>query len=348
MLKNLKISVILSTHNRPKLLSNCLESLANQSLDYSKYEIILIDNYSSDNGKGTEKIFKNIVEKYPSLNIKLYFEKIIGGMTLPRHVGIDNSNGEIIICADDDYVADHRLLEEALKCFDDKSIHAICGKLYPSYETPPPKWVNAITTSLPDGGYYITDFSVIDLGNKSHEINWMYMFWSNWGIRREIYDQLNGFGPDGFAGEFMFYNGTGEHFLNKEIGRRGYKMVYCSGMSASHHVANYRYTKKYFKARYFHYGIVNSFQRVNENERVDTYPENFFYVLSKFRQLIKDLIKMPFFLKLRMIWVISGYLEHQKKVKQNNFLFNFCRIKNYKKFDFSKLIPFKNKRPGLW
>ena len=268
-------------------------------------------------------------------------------MTLPRHVAINNSNGEIIVCADDDYTADHYLLAEVLRCFEDKSIHAICGKLIPNYESSPPKWVNAITTNLNESEYYITDFSVIDLGNQNKEIDWMYMFWSNWAIRRKIYEKLNGFGPDGFSGEFIFYNGTGEHFLNKEMSRRGYKMVYCSKMSANHYVANYRFTKKYFKARYFLYGIQDSFERVNE-KKVDTYSENLFYILAKIRQLLNDLNKMPFFLKLRMIWVILGYLEHQKKVKQNDFLFNFCKIENFKNFDFSSLIPIKNKRPGLW
>lgn len=348
MKERYKISVILSTHNRPELLSNCLESLANQSLDYSNYEIIVVDNYSSDNGKRTEKIYKSIKEKYSSLNIKLIFEKIIGGMTLPRHIAIDNSDGEIIICADDDYIADKRLLEEALKCFEDKSIHAICGKLTPKYESSPPKWIHSITTNLSNGGYYITDFSVIDLGSQSKEIDWMYMFWSNWAIRRDIYEKLNGFGPDGFAGEYIYYNGTGEHFLNKQISKRGYKMVYCSGMSANHHVSSYRFTKKYFKARYFLYGIQDSFECVNEKKRLNSLHESFFYFLSKSRQLLNDLIKMPFFLKFRMIWVMAGYFEHQKKVKENNFLLNFCKIENYKKYDFSNLIPIKNKRLGLW
>ena len=53
-----KISIILSTHNRPELLFNCLESLSNQSLAHSKYEIILVDNYSADNGKKRTKFIK--------------------------------------------------------------------------------------------------------------------------------------------------------------------------------------------------------------------------------------------------------------------------------------------------
>lgn len=343
-----KISVIVSTHNRPDLLIGCLESLAKQSLDKNLYELIVVDNYTNDNGFSTKEVCKKIAEKYPLLNIVVLYEKIIGGMTLPRHLAINNSKGEIIICGDDDYIADYRLLESALHCFSDQTIDAICGKLSPIYESAPPKWIKSITTNLPDGGYYITDFSVIDLGDKTKQIEWMYMFWSNWAIRRNVYEKLNGFGPDGFAGDFLFYNGTGEHFINKEMSRRGYKMVYCSGMSANHYVAKYRFTKSYFKERYFLYGIQDSFERVNEKKRLDTLPEKIYYLLSKIRQIPNDLFKMPFFLKFRMFWVITGYLSHQKKVKQNNFLLEFCKLENYKFFDFSNLIPIKNKRSGLW
>ena len=348
MSKKYKISVILCAHNRAELLYNSLDSLSNQSLDHSKYEIILVDSYSSDDGEGTKKNYKRIKQKYPLLNIKLILEKIIGGMTLSKHRAIDNSNGEIIICADDDYVADHHLLKEALKCFKDKSVHAICGKLIPKYEIPPPKWINSITTTLPDGGYYITDFTVIDLGNYSKEVDWIYMFWGNWAIRRDVYEKLNGFGPDGFAGDFLFYNGTGEHFINKEMSRRGYKMVYCSGMSAKHYVAKYRFTKKYFKARYFLYGIQDSFERINEKKKPDSLFENVHYLLSKFKQLLNDMNKMPFFLKFRMFWTISGYVSHQNKIKKNAFLLKFCKIENFKKYNFSNLIPIKNKKPSLW
>ena len=70
MIYKYKISVILSTHNRPELLLKCLESLANQSIDNSLYEIVLIDNYSSDNGNSTKKIYQKILERYPHVNMK--------------------------------------------------------------------------------------------------------------------------------------------------------------------------------------------------------------------------------------------------------------------------------------
>jgi GT2 family glycosyltransferase len=348
MKKKYQISVIITTHNRSKLLLNCVKSLAKQSIKHSSYELVVVDNYSNDLGVGTKNVCKKIAKKYPSLNIKTIFEKTVGGMALAKHRAIKESAGEIIVCADDDYIAERNLLKSAVKCFSDESIAAICGKLYPIYESSPPNWVKNITTSLPGDGYYIQDFTVIDLGRKCIDVDWKYMFWSNWAIRRKIFDELNGFGPDGFAGDFIFYNGNGEHFLNKEIARRGYRMVYCSDMSAGHYISNYRFTKKYFKSRYFHYGISSSFEKANSNKRVDSLLEIFFYILVISRQIIKDLISMPSFLKFRMIWVALGYWKHQKELRRNKFLLNYCKLKNYKNYKFSNLIPIQNKESSLW
>jgi DNA topoisomerase-1 len=152
----------------------------------------------------------------------------------------------------------------------------------------------------------------------------------------------------GKFGDYIFYNGSGEHFLNKEISKNGYRTIYSPSMSAWHQISSYRFTKKYFKARYFHYGIVNSFERINTKERIDTLKENFFYLLSLNYMMLRDLIKMPFFLKFRMFWVIIAYIQHQRLAKKNSFFLNYCKIKNFKKFDFSNLIPIKSDRPGLW
>jgi len=343
-----KISVIITTHNRPKLLEDCLESLANQNINKSQYEIILVDNYSKDNGKSTDILSNKIIKKYPSLNLITIYQKDIGGMTHSRHLAIEKANGDIIVCADDDYVASCGLLESVKVCFSDKTVGAVCGRLIPIYEVPPPSWIRKITTFLPNGGYYITDFSVIDIGNKKQDISWPYMFWSNWSIRKDLFDKMNGFGPDGFSGDYIFYNGNGEHFLNKEISKYGYRTIYSPEMTAWHHVLSYRFTKKYFEARYFHYGIVNSFEKINAKKNVDTLKEKLIYLLSINFQMLRDLIKMPYFLKFRMFWVVKGYLNHQKLAKENSSFLNYCKIKNYKKYNFSNLLPIKNKKPGLW
>ena len=69
-----KISIIITTHNRTDLLQNCLESLANQSIDKSQYEIVLVDNYSTDNGEGTS-ILCSKIKKISVTQFKNYLSK---------------------------------------------------------------------------------------------------------------------------------------------------------------------------------------------------------------------------------------------------------------------------------
>ena len=57
------LSIIIPTRNREKLLTQCLESLVKQTYDKKKYEIIVVDNNSTD-------CTKRVVESYKSKDRK--------------------------------------------------------------------------------------------------------------------------------------------------------------------------------------------------------------------------------------------------------------------------------------
>lgn len=92
----MKISVVVCTYNRSKLLSQCLESLANQTFDKNLYEVIVVDNNSTDD---TKEIIKIYTEKY--LNFKSYIETQQGS-SYARNLGAIKSSGEFIAFIDDD------------------------------------------------------------------------------------------------------------------------------------------------------------------------------------------------------------------------------------------------------
>ena len=48
MSDQMRISVIVATFNRSNMLRDCIESLLNQTLDPTLYEVIIIDNNSKD------------------------------------------------------------------------------------------------------------------------------------------------------------------------------------------------------------------------------------------------------------------------------------------------------------
>lgn len=95
--KNVQISVIIPVFNQERFMGRCLRSILNQSIPRTEYEIILIDDASTDN---TPKI----VEKFAS-ELQLIKHSENKGLPASLNSGIKLANGRFIIRLDsDDYV----------------------------------------------------------------------------------------------------------------------------------------------------------------------------------------------------------------------------------------------------
>ena len=100
------VSVVIPTYNRLPILKKCLDSLENQILiDAIKdYEIVLVDDGSTD---GTTDWLKNNIDFFPHLRL---FEQSHGGPALGRNLGVEKSNGDVIVFIDSDLVVDKYFL----------------------------------------------------------------------------------------------------------------------------------------------------------------------------------------------------------------------------------------------
>ena len=83
-MKKVKLSIIICTYNRDDFISICLESCKNQTIDYNQYEIVLINNNSTDS---TEKLCLEFQKDNPSVNFNYYIEKT-QGLSAARNRGI--------------------------------------------------------------------------------------------------------------------------------------------------------------------------------------------------------------------------------------------------------------------
>jgi len=87
------VSVIIPTYNRELTLARAIDSVLKQ--DYKNYEILVVDDGSTDKTK-------EIVNKYPIKNIKyIRHENNLGG-NYARNTGIINSKGKYIAFLDSD------------------------------------------------------------------------------------------------------------------------------------------------------------------------------------------------------------------------------------------------------
>ena len=90
-----KISVIIPVYNCEKFLESCLKSLKAQTMAQEDYQIILVNDGSTDD---SGKICKN----FASEKNLVYFEKENGGVSSARNKGIELSEGKYILFLDSD------------------------------------------------------------------------------------------------------------------------------------------------------------------------------------------------------------------------------------------------------
>lgn len=105
-MNNIKLSIIICTYNRSRLLKKCLDSLLPQILE--GIEIIIIDNLSSDD---TNQVVSEYTSKY--INIRYFFEPITG-LSHARNRGIKEAKADWILYLDDDVIVFDDFIERAL------------------------------------------------------------------------------------------------------------------------------------------------------------------------------------------------------------------------------------------
>ncbi len=133
-----KISAIVCTYNGASMLPGALDSLINQSLPTDQYEVIVIDNASTD---GT----RAVVEEYARRsNILRYVYEPNQGLSRARNRGIKEARSEILAFIDDDAKASTKWLKTAVRCFEEvrPGPIAVGGPILPLYDAPKPDWFN--------------------------------------------------------------------------------------------------------------------------------------------------------------------------------------------------------------
>lgn len=97
------ISIIIPVYNREKYIEECIRSI--QAQTYKNYEIILIDDGSTDN---TLSICRTLAQTEPAIRI---FESGHVGVSAARNIGLDAAYGDFVFFLDSDDVIHPELLE---------------------------------------------------------------------------------------------------------------------------------------------------------------------------------------------------------------------------------------------
>ncbi len=101
-------SVIVPTYNRLPILKRCLSALEAQTLPAKDFEVLVIDDGSSD---GTEQWLK---EHQPSFRLQ-YLRQRNSGTGAARRNGVAHATGEYLLLMNDDTICDRDLLKQHLR-----------------------------------------------------------------------------------------------------------------------------------------------------------------------------------------------------------------------------------------
>lgn len=257
------ISIVIPTRNRHQYLARCLNSLLRQSLNLSDFEVIVIDNGSTDDTR-------QIVDGFQSNFVNLrYAYEASPGLHVGRHRGYQEARGDILAYADDDIEVLPTWLEAIQHAFRDPEVTLVGGKCLPKFESEPPDWLTAMWRPNPAGERILGHLSLIDLGDEVKPVNPFYVFGCNFAIRRSALREAGGFHPDGMPQELIHFRGDGESHVSSFIQAKGYQALYHPGASVYHAVPRSRMTPAYFCRRAFNQGISDSFTAIRRAQGLD-------------------------------------------------------------------------------
>ncbi|PIA74454.1 hypothetical protein CDR19_05155 [Ectopseudomonas toyotomiensis] len=263
------ISVIIPTRNRADLLAQALDSIASQCMDSSAFEVVVVDNGSTDT---TSDVIEEYRGSIPNL-IGIYAPD--PGLHNGRHAGMMAAKGEILVFADDDIEALPTWLESIAEAFQDSDVAMVGGNNYPKFLEEPPHWLRKLWKRSDTQGYhFIPSLSVIEFTHSPRNIS-PYLVWGcNFSIRKDVLLQAGGFHPDGMPQELIRFRGDGETHVSRFVEGSKMKCVFHPGASVYHKVTPERMTMRYFYQRGFNQGISDSYTSLREAQNTKETIEN--------------------------------------------------------------------------
>jgi len=126
-------SVVIGTHNRADLLELALQTLSEQTLASDKFEVLVIDNCSTDTTR-------EVTEHYMSGgNVRYVYEDKIG-IGHARNRGMNEARGVYVVYTDDDCKLPSDWLSRAATIVETHQPDVFGGPFYPFYLSPKPDW----------------------------------------------------------------------------------------------------------------------------------------------------------------------------------------------------------------
>ena len=299
------ISIIICTYNRQKFILKTLKCLQEQDFPASDFEIIIVNNNSSDN---TKAICADFVSQSPGLQIN-YVEEYNQGLSYARNRGIKEAKGAIITFIDDDAFAVSGFLKSIHGFFSqNSSVLALGGKVKPEFETGKPSWMSPFLMPLVaalDMGENIKEFS-----GKSFPVG------ANMSFRSEVFERFGLFNNDlGRKGNNLL--GSEEKDFFNRLKKATIKIIYLPEAEVTHIIPPSRITIDYIKRQAIGIGVSERLRVKSAGvfEELKKTADELFKVgatllLSLYYTFTLQFSKAYMLIKFRF-WVLKGFYSSQ-------------------------------------
>jgi glucosyl-dolichyl phosphate glucuronosyltransferase len=336
------LSVIIPTRNHAQLVSDLLDTLAVQVPVPFRWEVMVIDNGSTDQ---TEIITQEKISKLP-IEIRYIYESR-PGLHNGRHRGALDAHGRYLAYLDDDVLLTPAWIHGLEKLMSGQA-EAVVGRILPKWGARPPAW---LITLIREPGY----LSLLDMGPEGFYIDPRFVYGDNFFIPAQIVFDLNGFHPDSMPANQLRYRGDGEYALMMKFKEAGLRAWYDPVATVYHRIPRSRMSLDYMCRWEYAQGISDSFNDIRSRQYDDAYltdqsihhPElkqkSIKYYLGRIReltihQLLSNLItRIMRFVPLsqpnikerlrKAYW--EGYKYHQNEVRKDPGLLSWVLQEDY-------------------
>ena len=113
----MRLSIVVNMYNTAKYMPRCMETLLEQDIPQSEYEIILVDDCSPDNSL---EMAKGYAAQYKNVHVCAHEKN--KGLAAARNTGIDAAKGQYLCFVDPDDYIEKNSLSAFLKQMDDEQL----------------------------------------------------------------------------------------------------------------------------------------------------------------------------------------------------------------------------------
>jgi glycosyltransferase involved in cell wall biosynthesis len=228
------LSIIICSYNRASYISDALTSLYVQSSGLDNFEVIFVDNNSTDNTK-------EVYAQWRQTNTNgqfTFISEMQQGASFARNTGAAIAKGEWVCFMDDDAVATTDYVKNIIKHIQDQPfIVGFGGRIIPKYIPGEPKWMSYYVSSLVGNFDYAPTACAFENGKYPLE--------SNMIVKKSVYDQIGGFNVNlpGVVGTLRI-GGEGKELFYKIIAL-GHTIYYDPSICVHHVVEVKKLTSEY-------------------------------------------------------------------------------------------------------